>query len=94
MPLSRFDVVARVDPQTLIRLLNPFAQLGLLPSRVDAIEAEGLVTVCIEQPDLAEQQARIIAEKMRSYVLVEAVSLRCGTDTLSSIHEAVHELSA
>ncbi len=78
MPLTRFDIAARADPQTLVRLLNYFAQLGMLPSRVNAIEAGGSVTIRIEQPELGELQARIIGEKMRNSVLVETVRIRRG----------------
>lgn len=94
MSVSRFDIVARADPQTLIRLLSYFAQLGILPGGVRAREAAGLMTVQIEQADLAEQQARIIAEKMRSSVLVETVRVRCGRDLLKSHSGTIDELSA
>ena len=83
MPLSRFDIVARADPQVLTRLLNHFAQLGLLPSRVKATEADGLVRMRIEQPDLDEQKARIIAEKIQSSVLVEAIRIYRGRRLLT-----------
>lgn len=82
MPMFRFDIIARADPQTLPRLLNPFAQIGMVPKRVNAAEADDLLTVRIDQPALGEQQARIIAEKMRGSVLVEAVRLRRGRQTL------------
>ena len=82
MPSCRFDIVARADPQTLPRLLNPFAQIGVMPSRVSAVGADDLLTVRIVQPGLGEQQARIIAEKMRCAVLVEAVHLRRGRRAL------------
>jgi hypothetical protein len=74
--VSRFKLRARADPQTLIRLINYFAQLGFLPTRVRAQEADGLMTVHIEQRGLSDAQERIIAEKMRSSVLVEAVHVR------------------
>lgn len=78
MPLMRFDVVTRSDPQALIRLLNHFAQCSLLPSRVTATEADGRLKVRIDQPGVEEKQASIIAERMRSSVLVETVSLQRG----------------
>jgi hypothetical protein len=94
MPLSRFEVVACADPQTLIRLLNYFAQVGLLPARVNAVEACGLVTIRIHQHGLSEQQARIIAEKMRGSVLVDAVQVRRGRRLLTPLSETIEELSA
>jgi hypothetical protein len=93
MPLSRFAVIGRADPQTLIRLLNYFAQQHLLPSRVSAVEADGLVTIMIDQPGLGEQQAGIIAEKMRSSVLVENVRVHRGRHLLKPLSEAIDELS-
>lgn len=82
LPVSRFDIIAHADPQTLIRMLNYFALLGLVPRCVDAVEADGLVTIRIEQPDLGEQQAHVIAEKMRSSVLALSVGLHRGRQTL------------
>ena len=76
--ITRFDIVAQSDPQTLMRLLGYFAQLGLVPRRVDAV-IHGSVKVRIEQLELGEQQARVIAEKMRSSVLVETVRVRRGS---------------
>lgn len=76
MPVTRFDIVAQSDPQILIRLLNQFAQLGLRPSRVTASASGDLLNVRIEQGDLSEQRARIIAERMRASILVVAVHAR------------------
>lgn len=94
MPPFRFDVVARADPQALMRLINCFAQLGLLPRRMRSVEADGLVTIYVEQPGLGEQQARIIAEKMRSSVLVETVRVRRGRRHLKSPSGTIDDLSA
>lgn len=74
----RFDIVTRTDPQALIRLLNHFAQRDLLPGHVTATQADGRLAICIIQPDMDEKQARIIAEKMGSSVLVETVCLQPG----------------
>lgn len=94
MPLSRFNIVARHDPATLIRLLNYFAQLGMVPSRVKAAEVGGRITVRIEQPDLSEQQARIIMEKMQSAVLVEAVRVHRGRRLLTPPSDTIDNISA
>ena len=93
MSFSRFDIVAHADPQTLIRMLNYFAQLGLSPSRVNALDVGGSVTICIEQPGLDEQQARIIAERMRSSVLVETVRAHRGRHPLLPLSETIDVLS-
>jgi acetolactate synthase regulatory subunit len=93
MSRSRFDIVARADPQTLIRLLNAFAQRGLRPNRVMATESNGLVTVRIEIPDLSEQQGQIIAEKMRSSFLVETVRVVRGRRLLKPLSETIDALS-
>jgi hypothetical protein len=91
---SRFDIIAHADPQTLIRLLNYFAVVGLFPTLVNAVEAGGMVSVRIELADLDEKQARIIAEKMRSSVLAETVSVRCGGHLLLPHHGVIDDLSA
>ncbi|WP_374414433.1 hypothetical protein [Novosphingobium colocasiae] len=67
--MIRFDIVTRSDPQALIRLLNHFAQCSLVPSRL---------TVRIDQADVDEKYAALIAERMRNSVLVETVSLQQG----------------
>lgn len=76
--LMRFDIVSRSDPQALIRLLNHFAQRSLLPSHVAATEEAGRLKVRIDQPDVEEKQAKIIAERMRNSVLVETVRIERG----------------
>lgn len=86
MPSTRFDIVAQVDPQALVRLINYFAQLGLVPSRVTAVATEASLHVRIEHPDLGEQQSRIMAEKMRSAVLVKSVQVRRGRHLLMVSH--------
>jgi hypothetical protein len=75
MMAARFDVRAHAEPQTLARLINYMAQQGMVPRRIHAREAKGIMTVVIDQPDIAGDQANIIAEKMRASVLVESVRL-------------------
>lgn len=74
---ARFEIVAATDPQTLPRLVNYLAQLGLVPSRVTAVSEAGAMRVTIEQDALPERQARIVAERMQTSVLVEHVALEC-----------------
>lgn len=78
MPLVRFNIVSRSDPQSLVRLLDHFARCGMLPTRVTAIEADGRLKVRIEQPDVEEREATLIAERMRNSLLVETVRFQRG----------------
>lgn len=87
-PVSRFDVVARRDPQTLARLINYFAQRALIPRMVEAREADGMMLVRIEQEGLSIHEAGIVADKMRSNWLVEEVGLRCGNLHQLSLSES------
>lgn len=70
---TSFAIVAQADPQTLPRVINYFAQLGLVPRRVSAAVVNGLITMHIEQPGMSEHSARVVAEKMRSAILITAV---------------------
>lgn len=87
-PVSRFDVVARPDPQTLARLINYFAQRALIPRMVEARQADGMMFVRIEQEGLSIHEAGIVADKMRSNWLVEEVGLRCGNLHQLSLSES------
>lgn len=78
MTACRFEIVAREDPQTVIRLLNFFAQRGLVPGAMSARGSDGLLRVTIEQHGLALHEAGIVADKMRASWLVEEVRLRWG----------------
>ena len=78
MPPAHFNIRAVAEPQTLPRLISHFAQLGLIPSRVRAEEAEGMMSVIIEQADLMRSQADVVAAKMRASVLVEFVVVMHG----------------
>lgn len=84
---ARFTVRARADPQTLPRLVNFVAQLGLTPSQVKARAAEGSMTVLIEQRGLTDAQAGTIAEKIRASFLVQSVALSRGQRRLTPLSE-------
>lgn len=73
--MARFRIRARAEPQTVLRVLGHIAQIGLVPALVRAREAEGSMTILIEQDHLSRQQADLIAAKMRASVLVEEVIL-------------------
>lgn len=86
--LSRFEIEAVSDAQTLPRLINHFAQRDLTPSLVQA-EVKGSTTlVVIEQPALERPHAMIIAEKMRASILVESVVLRDAPPTGGGLDSA------
>ncbi|RJF85865.1 hypothetical protein [Sphingomonas cavernae] len=76
-PASRahFAIRAAADPQTVPRLLNYFAQLGLVPAAIAMQANEDGLAVEITQHHLPLANAHIIAEKMRASCLVETVSL-------------------
>lgn len=74
-----FTVRAAATAQTLSRIVNHFAQRDFLPSKVVAKCNGSMLDILIEQPELDEDQAEIIAAKMRASVLVETVSLSLST---------------
>lgn len=86
---ARFIVKGDAGPQTLARLVNYIAQLGMTPRRVRADEADGVMTVLIEVAGLGDHQAGIIADKMRTSVLVSAVRLTRGRRILLPLSEQV-----
>ncbi len=72
---ARFVVHAVPDMQTLPRVINYFAQLGMVPTRVEARREGERMAISIEQSGLDTRRAAVIAEKMRSSVLIETVEL-------------------
>lgn len=84
MTIARFEIVARADPHALLRIVNYFAQIGLLPGSVKAHVAGDQLFVSVRQPDLGDRQARIIAEKMRGVPVIETVQLYWGRRLLLS----------
>lgn len=73
--MFRFTITAVVSDDTLLRMLNYFAQRGLRPTRVHAEQCGDTVTIEIDQPDIAEQTASIIQEKMRTCIYVTTVDV-------------------
>ncbi|MES2494764.1 MAG: hypothetical protein V4618_01500 [Pseudomonadota bacterium] len=92
--VSRFDIIARRDPQTLSRLINYFAQRAMIPRAVQADECDGMMMVMIEQEGLLAHEAGVIADKMRMSWLVDDVKLRCGQVQQLPLNEAVIERAA
>lgn len=73
--MYRFTITAEVADDTLLRMLNYFAQRGLRPSRVHAEQLGGTMTIDIDQLDISEHTASIVQEKMRTCIDVTAVDV-------------------
>jgi hypothetical protein len=72
---SQFTIHAHKEPQALARVIGPFAQLGLVPDRVDARAQGDALVVLVIQPGLEPARAEVIAHKLRGQVFVEHVDL-------------------
>ncbi len=72
---ASFDVRADRDPTIACRVLGHFAQLGMVPSRVQISTLADELRLRVLQPDLGEHAAEVVAEKLRSLVLVRGVRL-------------------
>jgi acetolactate synthase regulatory subunit len=73
--MFRFTISAEVADDTLLRMLNYFAQRGLRPSRVHAEQFGDTMTMDIDQVGIGEHTASIIQEKMRACIGVTAVDV-------------------
>lgn len=74
---ASYSVRAGVCPQVVSRMIDYFALRNLVPASVRVRRWDDVLTILIEQPDIPEREAEIIAEKMRSLVTVTSVSLEC-----------------
>lgn len=74
---AAYKVHATADPGIVVRLLNFFAQRDLVPGAVQVRRYADGLTIKVEQPEITEHAATIIAEKMRSLVTVNSVELEC-----------------
>jgi hypothetical protein len=88
LPL-RYEVRASLDPSSLQRVANYFVQLGKIPTRVSAEQVEDGIWIVIEQSDLDDHRGGVVADKMRSSVLIESVRLTRGDRVLSPLSECV-----
>jgi acetolactate synthase regulatory subunit len=78
--MVRFTISAAVSDDTLLRMLNFFAQRGLRPSLVHAEQTGDAVMIHIDQSDIDERTASIIGEKMRNCIHVTVVDIiNCAT---------------
>jgi hypothetical protein len=72
-----FTVRAAACPHVVNRLLNFFAQQDMIPAAVRAVRRGDEITLFVRQREIAEPRAEVIAEKMRSLVMVGSVELEC-----------------
>jgi acetolactate synthase regulatory subunit len=73
--MVRFTISAEVSDDTLLRMLNYFAQRGLRPSRVHAKQLGDTITIEIDQAGISEHTTSIIQEKMRTCLGVTTVEV-------------------
>lgn len=73
--IARFTIRASICPQVLNRVIGLFAQQDLIPDAVSMARRCGTMVIRLRQTDLDERRASILAEKMRSLVMVQAVAL-------------------
>lgn len=74
--MHRFRLEAVPDPQSLLRIVNFFAQRALVPSAVSARTMSGHMRVEIVVAGLGAEQAAIIAAKLGEVVAI----LRSGVE--------------
>jgi|GEM_PF-3011538 len=73
---SVFTVTATPDPAVLPRVLGFFAQDNMVPVQIKSrVFAGGDLVIDINVPDLSDQRASVIAEKLRQLVPVKKVRL-------------------
>jgi hypothetical protein len=75
--LIMFRIRAHAEPQTLLRVLNFFAQRDLLPLETHSVQQKSWLAINISVVGMPFEIAEIIAEKLRQTVLVTSVEL-CG----------------
>jgi acetolactate synthase regulatory subunit len=74
--MVRFTISAEVADDTLLRMLNYFAQRGMRPSRVNAEQFGDVVMIHIDQLDINEHTAAIIQNKMCNNIHVISVDIK------------------
>ena len=78
---DRYCVQGAADAQTLPRILNFFAQRGVLPTKVIATAQGSTLQVMVEVPVMGGSR-ELIAEKIRQLVLVDEV--KCFTQPVET----------
>lgn len=72
---TRFRLNAKPEAQCLSRVLDHFAQRGLIPSRIVTNHVGPVLEIMIEHPTIEEPAAALLGERMRQIVFVESVSM-------------------
>lgn len=78
--LDLFSIQGAADAQTLIRILDFFAQRDLLPTKVIATAQGEDLEVRVEVVTLGCTARELVAEKIRQLVMVTEVN--CDTQTI------------
>ncbi|WP_343615183.1 hypothetical protein [Novosphingobium sp.] len=68
--LTRFQIRAEAEAAALVRLLDPFAQRGLVPAAVRAICVDDDLEIVIDMPLLDEAVATQICARMGNMIAV------------------------
>lgn len=76
----RFRLCAEAEAQCLPRVLDHFAQRGLIPSRIETSHVGRRLEIMIEHPTIDESAAELISERMRQIVFVESVTTSRNTN--------------
>ena len=75
--ISRFSVRAEADAQTLMRILNYFAQRDMLPTKVIATVIGSFLDIEVDVAGMDFAERDLISQKLRQLVLVSAVQCTC-----------------
>jgi acetolactate synthase regulatory subunit len=75
-----FRIRAHAEPQTLLRVLNFFAQRDFLPLEIHSVQQESWLSIDVTVVDMPFDVAEIIANKPRQTVLVTSVELCSQTN--------------
>jgi hypothetical protein len=70
----QFRLQAQAEAQCLPRLLDHFAQRGLIPSSIVADQIGHRLEILIEHPTIEEAAAELICERLRRIASVQHVS--------------------
>lgn len=73
---ARFRVTLVPDLGAAMRIINLFAQQGLLPDRIAVATYPDRLVVSVSQPGIAAARADLIAARMQAQVDVARVVLR------------------